>query len=168
MEQSSTLPASTQHIERRPRLKKGVCVLKQIRLFRGKVRRYALSRFRPTYVDAQLQARRGECNHCGNCCEILFRCPFLLTQEDGSSHCSIYENRPGSCSAFPLDDRDLADVDFDCTYTFDPEAEIIPIESPDTPETEDTSTKPATVSERPSSTKPIPLLLLQRILNKTP
>ncbi len=35
--------------------------------------------------------------------------------------CSIYENRPGQCGAFPIDEKCLSEVDFDCTYSFAPE-----------------------------------------------
>ena len=52
------------------------------------------------------------------CCEILFRCPFLIKLEGGKSACSIYENRPVQCAAFPIDERCLAEVDFECGYTF--------------------------------------------------
>jgi hypothetical protein len=91
---------------------------KQFKLASGKIRRFWLIRLRKDYVDAQIANRQGECNHCGNCCEILFKCPFLITLEDASSQCSIYEDRPGQCAAFPIDVKDLSDVDFDCTYTF--------------------------------------------------
>ena len=74
-----------------------------------------------------MEDRNGECNHCGNCCEILFKCPFLLTLEDDTSQCSIYDDRPGQCAAFPIDEKCLADVDFDCTYSFG-EPEIVEIE----------------------------------------
>lgn len=84
----------------------------------GKVRRFALVHFQKNYVDRQMALRQGECNRCGNCCEILFRCPFLI-KEDGASVCSIYEDRPGQCAAFPINEKCLADVDFDCSFTFD-------------------------------------------------
>ncbi|OGG46302.1 MAG: hypothetical protein A3F84_02435 [Candidatus Handelsmanbacteria bacterium RIFCSPLOWO2_12_FULL_64_10] len=84
----------------------------------GKVRRFALIRFRPGYVARQAALREGECNRCGRCCKILFRCPFLKEEEGGESHCRIYGQRFEQCVAFPIDDRDLADVDFNCTYSF--------------------------------------------------
>ncbi len=84
----------------------------------GKVRRFLFVHFRKSYVVEQATLRTGECNRCGNCCEILFKCPFVIKQDDGFSVCSIYEDRPGQCSAFPIDERCLADVEFDCTFSF--------------------------------------------------
>lgn len=85
----------------------------------GKVRRLILVHFRKSYVAQQATRLAGECNRCGNCCEILFKCPFLVKQDDGFSVCSIYENRPLQCNAFPIDERCLADVAFDCTFSFE-------------------------------------------------
>jgi hypothetical protein len=76
-----------------------------------------------------LTKRQGECNHCGNCCEILFKCPFLIRLDDETSQCSIYDDRPNQCDAFPIDEKCLSDVDFDCTYTFgDAEGPLVEIE----------------------------------------
>lgn len=130
-----------------------------IRHLRGKIRRYTLNRFRRAYVEEQAMRRQGECSHCGNCCEILFRCPFLLTLEDGTSQCSIYEDRPGQCAAFPIDARDLADVD-DCTFTFAPsDVPLVDIEP--------TAPEPIEASKRHNPKRTLPALLLHRILNKT-
>ena len=93
----------------------------------GKIRRLFLVHFRKSYVAQQATLLAGECNRCGNCCEILFKCPFLVKQDDGFSVCSIYENRPLQCNAFPIDERCLADVGFDCTFSF----EKNPARSPD-------------------------------------
>jgi Fe-S-cluster containining protein len=84
----------------------------------GKVRRYALTRFRKEYVADQMALRVGECNQCGKCCEILFKCPFLAKVDDGTSYCTIYENRPSQCGAYPIDERCLAEVNSDCTFSF--------------------------------------------------
>ena len=84
----------------------------------GKMRRFWLVWFRKAYVAQQVERRQGECNQCGNCCELLFKCPFLIKSESGDTLCSIYENRPQQCAAFPIDNRCLSEVDFDCTYTF--------------------------------------------------
>jgi len=92
----------------------------------GKIRRFAFVHFRKSYVARQESLRVGECNQCGNCCDILLKCPFLIKQPEGSI-CSIYEDRPGQCGAFPIDESCLADVDFDCTYSF---AEEAVVESP--------------------------------------
>ena len=94
----------------------------------GKIRRFLLLRFRASYVEEQLDLRQGECNQCGNCCEILFRCPFLVKVEDGSSLCSIYENRPKQCAAFPINQACLAEVSFDCSYTFAEAGAVVQIQ----------------------------------------
>jgi hypothetical protein len=106
---------------------------RQLQLASGKFRRFLLICTNKKYVDEQMSKRQGECNHCGNCCEILFKCPFLIRVDDGTSQCSIYEDKPGQCAAFPIDEKCLSDVDFDCTYTFDdtekPLVEIEPLPS---------------------------------------
>ena len=91
---------------------------KILRQATGKARRFLQVRFKRGYVAQQVLKRQGECNQCGNCCEILFRCPFLIKGEDGPSLCSIYADRPGQCAAFPINKKCLAEVDFDCTYSF--------------------------------------------------
>ncbi|MDQ3584472.1 MAG: hypothetical protein M3407_01735, partial [Acidobacteriota bacterium] len=60
----------------------------------GKLRRFVSSNFRKQEVIEALALRRGECNRCGACCEILFKCPFLKKHEDGTTTCGIYEDRP--------------------------------------------------------------------------
>jgi len=45
--------------------------------------------------------------------------------------CSIYENRPGQCAAFPINEDCLADVNFDCTYSFAPAQAFLQIETAD-------------------------------------
>jgi len=94
----------------------------------GKVRRFLLLRFRKNYVEQQIENRQGDCNQCGNCCEILFKCPFLIKNETGDTLCSIYENRPKQCAAFPINEKCLSEVDFDCTYTFGHPARHMTIE----------------------------------------
>jgi hypothetical protein len=101
--------------------------VKALRLASGKIRRFFYTWLRKEYVEQQLEERNGECNHCGNCCEILFKCPFLIRVDDGTSQCSIYDDKPGQCAAFPIDEKCLSDVDFDCTYTFG-ESEVVEIE----------------------------------------
>ena len=142
---------------------------KRIKLASGKVRRYMLSRFRKGFVEEQIASQQGECNHCGNCCEILFRCPFLIHLEDGASQCSIYEDRPGQCAAFPINEKDLSDVDFDCTYTFgEPGGALVEIEPSVAPVLDLSLTlEPETALKRLNPTKMIPLLLLHRFLNRT-
>ena len=80
----------------------------------GKVRRFLLCHFRPDYVRESISRRHGECRRCGDCCRILFRCPFL---KNGNS-CTIYKMRSRACRMFPIDRRDLADVPT-CAFHFD-------------------------------------------------
>ena len=84
----------------------------------GKLRRFVTATFRKQEVIAQLALRRGECNRCGACCEILFKCPFLKKHGDGTTSCGIYEDRPNQCRLFPIDRRDLAEVRGTCSYYF--------------------------------------------------
>ncbi|MEW6323770.1 MAG: hypothetical protein AB1515_00125 [Nitrospirota bacterium] len=84
----------------------------------NKLRRWALCALDPAYIRRQQELREGECVRCGRCCRLVFRCPFLGGTEDNPL-CLIYEKgRPFQCAAFPIDPRDLADVDFQCGYSF--------------------------------------------------
>ncbi|HEX8097794.1 MAG TPA: hypothetical protein VF507_07145 [Pyrinomonadaceae bacterium] len=60
----------------------------------GKLRRFVTINFRKQEVIQGLALRRGDCNRCGACCEILFKCPFLKKHRDGTTSCGIYEDRP--------------------------------------------------------------------------
>lgn len=84
---------------------------------RGKLRRFVQSNVLVEDKDALLSRRQGECNRCGACCKILFKCPFLGTSDDGSYTCRIYENRFSQCRLFPLHPQDLREV-AECSYTF--------------------------------------------------
>ena len=95
----------------------------------GKIRRFLLVYFQREYVSEQMENRQGECNQCGKCCELLFKCPFLIKNDTGDTLCSIYENRPKQCDAFPINKKCLSEVDFDCTYTFDAKPSVIQIET---------------------------------------
>lgn len=98
-------------------------------LLRGKLRRFYLTTFRKEYVAAQEARRGGECVQCGRCCKLLFKCPFLGGTEEHPI-CLIYrKGQPFQCIAFPIDERDLADVGFQCSYTFSPR----PSRDPDVP-----------------------------------
>ncbi|MFO8006712.1 MAG: hypothetical protein R6V05_03155, partial [Candidatus Brocadiia bacterium] len=82
----------------------------------GKLRRLWLTSFRRGYVSEQLKRRRGSCNGCGRCCELVFRCRFLT----GDRRCRIYgRGRPAACRFFPVDERDLTDVGGQCGYWFE-------------------------------------------------
>lgn len=84
----------------------------------GKLRRFVSANFRKDEVVAQLALRQGDCNRCGACCEILFKCPFLKKHRDGTTTCGIYEDRPNQCRLFPIDKRDLEEVRGSCSFYF--------------------------------------------------
>ena len=84
----------------------------------GKLRRFVQIRFRQDEVVESLARRRGDCNRCGACCEILFKCPFLKKHADGSSTCGIYEDRPNQCRLFPIEQRDIEEVRGQCSFYF--------------------------------------------------
>ena len=84
----------------------------------GKFRRFVSANFRKEEVIAQLALRRGDCNRCGACCEILFKCPFLKKHGDGTTTCGIYEDRPNQCRLFPIEKRDLEEVRGSCSFYF--------------------------------------------------
>jgi len=84
----------------------------------GKLRRFVQIRFRQDEVVESLARRRGDCNRCGACCEILFKCPFLKKHGDGTTTCGIYEDRPSQCRLFPIGPRDLAEVRGTCSFYF--------------------------------------------------
>ena len=84
----------------------------------GKLRRFLRANFKKQEVIESLALRRGECNRCGACCEILFKCPFLKKHNDGTTTCGIYEDRPAQCRLFPIDKRDLEEVRGVCSFYF--------------------------------------------------
>ncbi len=84
----------------------------------GKLRRFVHANFRKEDVVESLSLRRGDCNRCGACCEILFKCPFLKKHDDGTTTCGIYEDRPNQCRLFPIDRRDLEEVRGSCSFYF--------------------------------------------------
>lgn len=96
---------------------------------RGKVRRFVQAKLVQQDNEALLAKRRGECNRCGACCKILFRCPFLGTDSEGQYTCRIYERRFSQCRLFPLHAADLRELEQECSYTF--EAEPVPEALPD-------------------------------------
>jgi hypothetical protein len=77
----------------------------------GKLRRAFLLAFRKKRVVEKLQRRQGACTRCGACCKLLFKCP-AYDDSDGSPKCLVYNDRPGVCGLFPLDEKDLRDRDF--------------------------------------------------------
>ena len=85
--------------------------------FGNKIRRLFLCAVKPEFVEQQIRHRGGECVQCGKCCKLVFECPFLGGTEE-NPRCMVYEGRPKPCVAFPIDERDLADVNFQCGYFF--------------------------------------------------
>jgi hypothetical protein len=77
-------------------------------LFWGKLRRFYLVHFRPSYVEESLKRRVGQCHRTGACCNVLFPCP-LLSWVKQLPLCGIYRKRPSNCTSFPIDERDLRD-----------------------------------------------------------
>ncbi|HVF49578.1 MAG TPA: YkgJ family cysteine cluster protein [Pyrinomonadaceae bacterium] len=88
------------------------------RQVQGKLRRFVSANFRRQDVIDSLALRRGECNRCGACCEILFKCPFLKKHDDGTTTCGIYDDRPNQCRLFPIEQRDLTEVRGVCSFYF--------------------------------------------------
>lgn len=85
---------------------------------KGKIRRFLLPKFRPGYVRKQLLLRQGDCLQCGKCCKFLYHCPFLR-QRGEEIYCLVYNVcRPQQCRIFPIDERDLLEVNGPCGYYF--------------------------------------------------
>lgn len=98
-------------------------LLELARMGWGKIRRAFLVSFRKGRVVEKLDRRRGACTRCGACCKIMFQCP-AYDDADGNPKCLIYNDRPGVCSLFPLDEKDLRDRDIvmagkKCGFYFD-------------------------------------------------
>ncbi|MHC4871675.1 MAG: hypothetical protein ACYTFY_07510 [Planctomycetota bacterium] len=90
----------------------------------GKVRRFASSKVRKSYVEEQLTRRKGDCLRCGACCRLLFKCPMLLKNKNGSTSCRIHNRKPENCRIFPLnqkciDERNHLMPLLPCGYHFD-------------------------------------------------
>ena len=89
---------------------------------RGKVRRFVQASILNEDPEPLLEKRRGDCNRCGACCKILFRCPFLGTDAEGQYTCRIYDKRFAQCRLYPLHTADLRELEGQCSYTFEAEA----------------------------------------------
>ena len=107
-----------QRLTQRIRARKITDAKLRARQAQGKIRRFVNTNFRKHEMIASLAQRRGECNQCGACCELVFKCPFLKKKPDGTSLCGIYENRPNSCRLFPIEPRDIQEVRGTCSYYF--------------------------------------------------
>jgi uncharacterized protein len=86
---------------------------------RGKARRFVQASILRQDPAPLLARRQGECNRCGACCKILFKCPFLGTDAEGQYTCRIYEQRFAQCRLFPLHTADLRELTEQCSYTFE-------------------------------------------------
>ena len=86
---------------------------------RGKTRRFVQSTLLRQDTEPLLAKRQGECNRCGACCKILFRCPFLGTDAEGQYTCRIYDKRFAQCRLYPLRAADLRELEGQCSYTFE-------------------------------------------------
>ena len=75
----------------------------------GTYRRMHLYWFRGDYIKRQAARRQGDCNRCGLCCQLVFKCQHLR-YENGLASCGRYHNRPPNCSNFPINQADLDDV----------------------------------------------------------
>ena len=84
---------------------------KRIGALRGRVRRFYLGVLRPGYVRRSLARREGQCNRCGICCQMGFRCPSLETDQPQVGCKKYQKRRPLNCRNFPIDERCLADRD---------------------------------------------------------
>lgn len=89
----------------------------------GTYRRLHQHLFSPEYIERQRAKRRGDCNRCGLCCQLVFKCPHLR-YENGLASCGRYENRPPNCVNFPISPADLEDVrriapHAACSYSFE-------------------------------------------------
>jgi hypothetical protein len=104
---------------------------KSIAMAVGKLRRVFLIKFRKRRVEEKLERRRGACSRCGACCKLLFNCP-AYDDSDGSPKCLVYNDRPGVCGLFPLDEKDLRERDFvspdkKCGFWFEDEPPAQPV-----------------------------------------
>ena len=84
----------------------------------GKIRRYIRANVYTKDNEKMLARRQGDCNRCGACCMILVRCPFL-DEVEGEYTCQIHGEHFEQCRIFPLEARDLEEVEADCSYHFD-------------------------------------------------
>jgi hypothetical protein len=90
----------------------------------GTYRRMHLHWFKSDYILRQAARRQGDCNRCGLCCQLVFKCQHLRF-EDGLASCGRYANRPPNCVNFPINQADLDDVrriapHAACSFSFPP------------------------------------------------
>ena len=97
---------------------------------RGKTRRFVQAKLSQQDHEALLAQRHGECDRCGACCKLLFRCPFLGTDAEGQYTCRVYEKRFAQCRLYPLHAADLLELEGQCSYTFEVEPAGAPLPEP--------------------------------------
>jgi len=70
----------------------------KLRNLKGQTRRIFFNYLKKGYVAEQLEKRKGDCRQCGQCCALVFRCPFLNSE----SKCIIYiREDPDTVQPFP-------------------------------------------------------------------
>ncbi len=85
----------------------------------GKVRRFIKATVRQKRsLELVETSRRGQCTRCGACCMILYRCPFLERTRDHQYRCKIYGRHFAQCKLFPMEPKDLAEIEAECGYFF--------------------------------------------------
>ena len=104
-------------------LRRPVTLRQKLQLLRGKIQRFYVGHFRKEYVQERIAARKGECQRCGACCQLLVRCAFSA-ECDSQAGCSIYMHRPVNCRIYPLDNNHIAERDIvmperPCGYYFE-------------------------------------------------
>jgi len=62
--------------------------------------------------------RIGSCNRCGQCCQLVFKCPFLKQDNEQNYYCAAYKLRPPQCRRFPRTQPELDIVKDSCGYMF--------------------------------------------------
>lgn len=83
-----------------------------------KARRLYFSIFHKEYVQESIKTRQGDCNRCGACCALVYRCPFLGKDSQDLPICRVYGTlQPQQCKNYPFDSIDN-EVE-DCTFKFE-------------------------------------------------
>jgi len=60
--------------------------------------------------------RYGKCIRCGECCRLVFKCPFLRYKK-GRAFCAIYKLRPWMCRVYPRTKKEHVTKET-CGYKF--------------------------------------------------
>lgn len=83
-----------------------------------KLRRSYIGSLHKNYIETSVaETREGQCNRCGLCCQLIYKCPFLGKDVDNLPYCRVYGDlRPANCGNYPFDKVD-AEID-GCGYKF--------------------------------------------------